>query len=72
MSNRLPLLEIIEKEFIADGYHVFVSIYDKAQFGSAKNKLKSWKTVEMYVGDYDSPEVIPDVGNVKKVVACFT
>lgn len=71
MSNRLPLLEIIEKEFITDGYQVFVSTYDRAWFELAKNKLKSWKTIEMYAGDDDIPVIIPDDGNVKKADAYF-
>ena len=71
MSNRLPLLDIIEKEFVTEGYQVFVSTYDRAWFELAKMHLKSWTTLEMYAGEDDTPVIIQDEGNFKKAEGYF-
>lgn len=71
MSNRLPLLEILEKEFITDGYQVFVSTYDKAWFELARNHLSGWCAFEMFVGENEHPVIIPNEGNLKKGEAYF-
>lgn len=49
IANRLPLLEILEREF-AD-YQIFITTYDKPWFEHAKGFLEQkggWKTIEFY------------------------
>lgn len=49
IANRLPLLEILEKEF--PEYQVFITTYDKPWFEYAKSFLEGksgWKTMEFY------------------------
>lgn len=49
IANRLPLLEILEKEFSA--YQIFITTYDKPWFEYARGFLerkKNWKTMEFY------------------------
>ena len=71
MSNRLPLLEILEKEFITDGYQVFVSTYDKAWFELARNHLSGWCALEMFVGENEHPVIIPTEGNFHRAEVYF-
>ncbi|MFZ7112274.1 MAG: AAA family ATPase [Desulfatiglandales bacterium] len=49
ISNRLPLLEILESEF--PDYQVFITTYDKPWFEYARSFLEGkavWKTMEFY------------------------
>jgi hypothetical protein len=49
ISNRLPLLEILETEF--PDYQIFITTYDKPWFEYAKSFLdqpSGWKTMEFY------------------------
>ncbi len=60
MSNRLPLLEILQK-FSLDGtkpffedFQIFITTYDRYWFEIAKKILgDSWTTIEMYAGNHD-------------------
>lgn len=81
MSNRLPLLEILEKEFITEGYQVFISTYDKAWFELAKKYLvvEDWCAIEMYhsksdiVPNIEIPVIIsPSASNLEKVMKCIS
>jgi hypothetical protein len=50
IANRLPLLEILEKEF--SDYQIFITTYDKPWFEHARCFLEqksNWKTLEFYV-----------------------
>lgn len=55
MSNRLPLLEILKKEF--DDWQVILTTYDRHWFEAAKLELgtTSWKHIEMYSTPNDNP-----------------
>jgi len=49
IGNRLPLLDILEKEF--PDYQIFVTTYDKPWFEHARGFLEqqsNWKTLEFY------------------------
>lgn len=49
IANRLPLLEILEKEF--SDYQIFITTYDKPWFEYARGFLerkKNWRTMEFY------------------------
>lgn len=71
MSNRLPLFDILKKEFITQGYQVFISTYDKSWFELAKRHLIGWMAIEMFVGDNDYPVIIPSNSNLQKAEAYF-
>lgn len=76
MSNRLPLLEILQK-FSLDGtkpffedFQIFITTYDRYWFEIAKKHLKGlWEQIELYAGDAldaeknkicDKPVIIQD------------
>jgi energy-coupling factor transporter ATP-binding protein EcfA2 len=68
MSNRLPLLEILQK-FSLDGakpffedFQIFITTYDRYWFEIAKKILgDSWTTIEMYAGNHDQDFEYPIV-----------
>lgn len=70
-SNRLPLLDILKKEFISDGYQIFVSTYDRAWFELAQKYLPEWCAIEMFVGENEHPVVMPNKGNFERAEAYF-
>jgi len=52
MSNRIPLLQILKKEFAE--YQIFLTTYDRHWFEVAKLHLNTnWQAIEMYVGQKD-------------------
>ncbi len=60
-SNRIPLLEILNKEF--KDFQLFITTYDRQWYEIAKIYLNNWKCIEMYVGsnsssDYEFPVII--------------
>lgn len=60
ISNRLPLLEILEHDF--PEYQIFITTYDKPWFEYAKGFLESkteWKTLEFYAQQTDKGFEIP-------------
>ncbi len=71
MSNRLPLFDILQKEFIQNGYQVFVSTYDRSWFELAKKHLSDWSTIEMFVGENEHPVIIPNKGNLQRAKEYF-
>lgn len=80
-SNRYPLLDIVKKEFIDDGFQVFVSTYDREWFELARHwfqtKVGKIKSLELFIeddGDPDKPDypvVLPYEGNLEKAKALF-
>jgi energy-coupling factor transporter ATP-binding protein EcfA2 len=70
ISNRLPLLEILKKEF--SDYQIFITTYDKPWYEYAKFYLhgdKNWKCFEFYSRktqqDFEVPIVISDDDKTK-------
>lgn len=69
-SNRIPLLEILRKEFILNGWQVIISTYDRQWFDLSLNWLKSnsipCKQVQMFnesspnPNDPDKPVIIQE------------
>lgn len=62
MSNRLPLLRILE-EFSLDGgnpffsdFQIFLTTYDRYWYEIAKKRLSSWAHAELFVGDEKDAE----------------
>lgn len=82
-SNRFPLLEIIKKEFIDDGFQVFISTYDREWFELSRHWFQTKvgagkiKSLELFIEDDgnpntpDYPVIIPYDGNLAKAKALF-
>ncbi|MFT3676577.1 MAG: hypothetical protein QM781_11810 [Chitinophagaceae bacterium] len=71
-SNRLPLLEILKKEF--SDFQIFMTTYDRNWFETAKhwmefNSTKKWKSLEIFVDSqshsFEIPLIISDSDNIK-------
>ena len=60
ISNRLPLLKILEIEF--PDYQIFVTTYDKPWFEYARGFIgSSWKTMEFYARDCKDGTQMPSI-----------
>lgn len=82
-TNRFPLLEIIKEEFIADGFQVFVSTYDREWFELSRHWFETKigkakiKSLELFIEDDgnpntpDYPVVKPYVDNIARAEAHF-
>lgn len=81
-SNRFPLLEIIKDKFIADGFQIFVSTYDREWFELSRHWFQTKfpgkiKAIEIFIEDDDNPNtpdypvVIPYEGSLAKAKALF-
>ena len=82
-SNRFPLLEIVKKEFIDDGFQVFISTYDREWFELSRHWFQTKvgkgkiKSLELFIDDDgnpntpDYPVVMPYDGNLAKAKALF-
>jgi len=64
-SNRIPLLKIINKEFINEGFQIFISTYDRSWYETARNFFETenqkFKTIELFVNDQDNDPTTPDI-----------
>lgn len=63
-NNRIPLLKILKNEFMANGFQIFISTYDRQWFEASRfwfeaEKCK-FKCVELFVNDDGNP-LTPDV-----------
>jgi hypothetical protein len=82
-GNRIPLLEILQKEFILADYQLFISTYDRYWFETAKNWFEtehcSVKSIELFADDQDNNPLTPDIpmvvdpslGNLAKAKVYF-
>lgn len=63
-NNRIPLLNILKKEFIDSHFQVFISTYDRQWFVTAqhwfKNENCNFKLIELFVNDADGNPTTPD------------
>jgi recombinational DNA repair ATPase RecF len=70
ISNRLPLLKILETHF--PEYQVFITTYDKPWYEYVRGFLdkSKWKTIELYAqevkGGFDIPKVEDGIDLIKK------
>lgn len=69
MSNRLPLLDILEEQF--SDYQVFITTYDKTWFKYVRGFLnQKWKTLEFYAEEiddgYESPKIYDGTNLITK------
>lgn len=72
MSNRVPLLEVINNEF--SDFQCFITTYDRNWFETSKhwfefNSIGKWKNLEIYVNDqlhaFEIPLLITETDNIK-------
>ncbi|MBA4313012.1 MAG: hypothetical protein C0417_10325 [Chlorobiaceae bacterium] len=80
-SNRVPLLKILKQEFMANGFQIFISTYDREWFEVARNWFEvekcQFKYLEMYIEDNidpttpDYPVIILPVDNITKANEYF-
>ncbi len=63
-NNRIPLMQIIKNEFMAEGFQVFISTYDRNWFQAARSWFEGEsckvKCIELFVNDDGNP-LTPDV-----------
>ena len=81
-NNRIPLLKLLQKEFIAEEFQIFISTYDKGWYTLMQNwftfnKL-NYNSVEMFTDSKDDDPNTPDFpvfkshnGNVAKAKSHF-
>ncbi|MBA1446016.1 MAG: ATP-binding protein [Chromatiales bacterium] len=70
ISNRLPLLNILETEF--PDYQIFITTYDKPWFEYAKGTLEQkpdWKTMEFYAQPSDDGTEVPIIFDNQDLIA---
>jgi energy-coupling factor transporter ATP-binding protein EcfA2 len=65
MAHRLPVLALVEAEFVEKGWQVMLFTFDRAWYEVAKQRLggERWKRYELFaspLGDYDKPILLPD------------
>jgi hypothetical protein len=65
LANRLPVLKVIEKEFVRGGWQVLLFTFDRAWYEVARQQLQrgSWRHYELFtarVGDHEQPMLVPD------------
>ena len=70
ISNRLPLLEILESEF--PDYQIFITTYDKPWFEYAKSFLEGkngWKAIEIYAQTNNQGFQIPVIFDNRDLIS---
>ena len=80
MSNRIPLLNILQNEFVNQGFQIFISTYDRFWFELAQRHFNGqmpgkWKYYEMYksretIGgvEIEKPLIVQSENNFNKAV----
>ena len=59
MSNRIPVLDILDEHFSEEDYQIFLTTYDKTWYEIVKQRTdqKDWKYTEFYFSQTDEYEV---------------
>lgn len=65
LANRLPVLRLVEKEFIDKGWQVLLLTFDRAWYEVAKQQLRGelWSRYELFIaqaGNHEQPLLVPD------------
>jgi energy-coupling factor transporter ATP-binding protein EcfA2 len=73
MANRLPVLELIQSEFVNQGWQVFLMTFDRAWYELARQRVANgkWKFVELYsvrLEAYEKPIVIKDQDHLERAL----
>lgn len=73
MANRLPVLELVQREFAKGGWQVFLMTFDRAWYELAKQRLPSgqWKFAELFsvrIENYEKPILIKDQDHLERAL----
>lgn len=73
MANRLPVLDLLETEFVAQEWQVFLLTFDRAWYEVAKQRLHNdkWSFSELYavrVGNHEQPVLVRDRDPLERAV----
>jgi energy-coupling factor transporter ATP-binding protein EcfA2 len=65
MTHRLPLLDLVQKEFASKGWQVILLTFDREWYEVAIQRLpsKDWRRYELFavrIGDYEQPLFVED------------
>lgn len=65
LSNRLPLLRLLERRFVEQGWQIVLLTFDRPWYEVARQRLRSegWRHYEVFTaraGDHEQPIVLPD------------
>jgi energy-coupling factor transporter ATP-binding protein EcfA2 len=70
MVHRLPILQTLETEFIADDWQVILLTFDRTWYDVAKQRVTGkWEKYELFAiqnGDYEKPVLLPDADHLKR------
>jgi hypothetical protein len=74
LANRLPVLDLIQKEFVAKDWQVLLLTFDRAWYEVAKQQLREsvWLHQELFavrVGDFEKPLLIQDDDHLLRALA---
>lgn len=74
LANRMPIIELVEKEFVANGWQVLLLTFDRAWYEVAKQNTasESWLHKELFsvrVGDFEKPLLLTDDDHLYRALA---
>jgi energy-coupling factor transporter ATP-binding protein EcfA2 len=74
LAHRLPILKLVEEEFVDKGWQSLVFTFDRAWYEIAKQQLRAshWSHLELFairVGDHEQPLLVPDHEHLYRALA---
>jgi hypothetical protein len=74
LANRLPVLDLIQKEFVAKDWQVLLFTFDRTWYEVAKQQLRqgAWLHQELFavrVGDFEKPLLLQDDDHLLRALA---
>lgn len=73
MAHRMPVLELLEEEFVEKGWQVLLLTFDRAWYEVAKQRLLGpWQHLELFairIGDYEQPLVLEDQDHLYRALS---
>ncbi len=74
LSNRQPVIDLVEREFVAKGWQVLLLTFDRAWYEVAKQSIRSggWLHKELFairVGDFETPLLVADDDHLYRALA---
>ncbi len=73
LSNRVPLLRLLENQFVAQGWQIVLLTFDRPWYEVARQRLRSdqWRHCEVFtgrVGDHERPIVLSNEHHLYKAL----
>lgn len=74
LANRLPVLQLIEEEFVDKGWQTLLFTFDRPWYEIAKQQLRAshWGHFELFairLGDHEQPLLLPDHEHLYRALA---